>query len=81
MRNYLILKEKVQRFNEDREIQDLLKEIHGAHPDWAGAFSRYSKDAATRIKNAAFDVQALTSRRLPYERLDQLVTELLLGVR
>jgi len=27
-----------------------------------------------------FDLNALTSRRLPYERLDQLVTELLLGV-
>jgi hypothetical protein len=27
-----------------------------------------------------FDVDKLTARRLPYERLDQLVTELLLGV-
>ena len=27
-----------------------------------------------------FDVTAMTNRKLPYERLDQLVTELLLGV-
>jgi hypothetical protein len=27
-----------------------------------------------------FDVNALAARKLPYERLDQLVTELLLGV-
>jgi hypothetical protein len=27
-----------------------------------------------------FDPAALASRKLPYERLDQLVTELLLGV-
>ena len=27
-----------------------------------------------------FDADALAARQLPYERLDQLVTELLLGV-
>ena len=29
----------------------------------------------------SFDVAALTARSLPYEKLDQLVIDLLLGVR
>jgi hypothetical protein len=33
------------------------------------------------LKDRRFDRQTLTDRRLPYERLDQLVIELLLGVR
>ncbi|HXG08264.1 MAG TPA: xylose isomerase [Gemmataceae bacterium] len=80
MRTYKILKEKVQRFNENREIQDLLKEIHGASANLAGFLAKYSKDQAKKLKEMSFDVDALASRRLPYERLDQLVTELLLGV-
>ena len=35
--------------------------------------------AAQQLKDRAFDRQALSSRRLPYERLDQLVVDLLLG--
>jgi xylose isomerase len=80
MRNYKILQEKVRQFNENREIQDLLKEIHGAHPELRGFMARFSKDQAKKLKEMPFDAAALTSRRLPYERLDQLVTELLLGV-
>jgi xylose isomerase len=80
MRNYKIMQEKVRQFNENKEIQDLLKEIHGASPDKRGLMARYSKEQAKRLKEMTFDVNALTARRLPYEKLDQLVTELLLGV-
>ena len=41
---------------------------------------KFSKDQARKLKEMPFDVPALTARKLPYERLDQLVTELLLGV-
>ena len=34
-----------------------------------------------RLKAHAFDREALAARPLPYERLDQLVVDLLLGVR
>jgi xylose isomerase len=81
MRTYKIMKDKVRQFNDDREIQGLLKEIHGANPDLRGLTGRYSKDAAQKLKAMRFDADALASRRLPYEKLDQLVTELLLGVR
>jgi xylose isomerase len=80
MRTYKIMKEKVQKYRENREIQDLLKEIHSANPTMKGFMAKFSKDQAKKLKEMKFDVDALASRRLPYERLDQLVTELLLGV-
>lgn len=80
MRTYKIMKEKVQQFNENHEIQDLLKAIHGANLPMRGIMAKYSKDQGKKLKDMSFDVDALTARKLPYERLDQLVTELLLGV-
>ena len=41
---------------------------------------RFSKEQAAKLKGMAFDADKLATRKLPYERLDQLVTELLLGV-
>jgi xylose isomerase len=80
MRTFKIMKAKVQQFNENKEIQGLLKDIHGASPGLKGMMAKYSRDQAKKLKEMSFDVAALTSRKLPYERLDQLVTELLLGV-
>ena len=80
MRTYLILKEKVTRFNADTEIQALLAELRerGAK---AGERVKFSPDAARRIKDQSFDLVALRDRGYAYERLDQLTMELLLGVR
>jgi xylose isomerase len=80
MRTYKIMKEKVRQFHDNKEIQGLLKEVHGASPDLCGFTARYSKETAQKLKAMSFDAGALASRKLPYERLDQLVTELLLGV-
>jgi xylose isomerase len=80
LRTAKIMKEKVRLFNENKEIQDLLKEIHGASPNLRGVMAKYSKEQAKKLKEMTFDVNALAARKLPYERLDQLVTELLLGV-
>jgi xylose isomerase len=77
MRTYLILKEKARRFDADTEIQALLSEIRSG----AGTTFNYSRDAATALLARPFDRSAMAARRLPYERLDQLVVELLLGVR
>jgi xylose isomerase len=81
MRTYKIMKEKVQKFGEDKEIQALLKEVHGTNPGLRGFMVRFSKEAAHKLKTMSFDPDALAGRKLPYEKLDQLVTELLLGVR
>jgi len=42
---------------------------------------QYSRAAAEQLKGRSFDRQALAARRLPYEKLDQLLVDLLLGVR
>ena len=79
MRTYLVLKNKARQFCEDREIQALLAEIR--QPSGDAATGPYSRDRAEQLKARAFDRHALAARRLPYERLDQLVVDLLLGVR
>jgi xylose isomerase len=78
MRNYLILKEKARQFDEDNEIQALLAEIRNGD---GGTFGRYSKEEAKRIKELSLDRAELTSKALPYERLDQLTVDIILGVR
>jgi xylose isomerase len=80
LRTYKIMQDKVRQFNENKEIQDLLKEIHGANPNLRGLMTTFSKAQAKTLKEMTFAVETLAARRLPYERLDQLVTELLLGV-
>ncbi len=79
MRTYLIFKEKARQFAADREIQTLIEEINT--PSGDGPPATYSTAAMQALKARSFDRQALASKPLPYERLDQLVVELLLGVR
>jgi xylose isomerase len=80
MRSYLILKEKARQFNADPEIQGLLAQLGQADAlGYAGG--GYSAEGAAALKQRTFDRQALASRGLGYERLDQLTMELLMGVR
>jgi xylose isomerase len=81
MRTYLILKEKAQRFNQDAEIQALLQEINRDDATYSYLGGGYSREKADRLKGESFDRIALGNRKLPYEQLDQLTVELLLGVR
>jgi xylose isomerase len=75
MRTYLILKDKARAFAAHAGIQALLAEIRGV----GGELGPYSRDAAAQSQAETFDRHALASRRLAYERLDQLVVDLLLG--
>jgi xylose isomerase len=81
MRNYLILKEKARQFNEDNEIQSLLAEIRSATPESNGLMESYSRAKAAQLKSMTLDRAELATRKLPYERLDQLTVDILLGVR
>src|SRR5690606_23870695 len=81
MRTYLILKEKAQQFNEDAEIQALLAEITADDGSMSAYQGAYSAEKAAALKAHTFDRPALGRRGQPYERLDQLTVELLLGVR
>ena len=80
MRTYLILKEKARRWGSDREIQSILKEVsgNGSGPSHMGG---YSKENASRLLTRVFNKDEILKKRLPYERLDQLTVDMLLGVR
>lgn len=81
MRTYLILKEKAAQFNQDAEIQALLEEITAGDDSLSYLVDGYSPDTARRLREIEFDRDTLGARNLPYEHLDQLTVELLLGVR
>ena len=80
MRTYLILKDKARRWNEDAEIQTLLAEINEQVPG-TPATGQFDKERHALLDAHAFDRRRLAEKRLPYERLDQLTLEILLGVR
>ena len=81
MRSYLIFKEKAAQFNADAEIQALLEEINADDGSYAYLADGYSSATADRLKATTFDRVSLGARNLPYERLDQLTFDLLMGVR
>jgi xylose isomerase len=77
MRTYRILADKARQFREDAEIQALLAEIT------AGDQSplRFDRTDSASLKLKQSTLVPPPGHVLPYERLDQLVVELLLGVR
>jgi len=83
MRTYLILKDKVARWNADAEIRQLVGEVaeRGGEGPTAGGPVTFSPARADALKAEAFDLPAIRARGLAYERLDQLTVEVLLGVR
>jgi xylose isomerase len=79
MCTYLMLKEKAARWNSDKEIQAIVKEINFGGEN--GPPASYSKKGREKLLAQKFDLQKLLERRLPYERLDQLTIDVLLGRR
>jgi xylose isomerase len=78
MRTYLILKERARQWNADKEIKALLKEVgngKGTPP------TRFSKKGCSDLLGRVFDKDRIAKKRLPYERLDQLTVDVLLGAR
>jgi xylose isomerase len=80
MRTYLILKEKGERWNADPEIKSILAEINESDEPTPTA-GKYEKDKAQSLLAYDFDRQKHASKKLPYERLDQLTMDILFGVR
>ena len=81
MRTYLILKEKAEQFNLDHDIQTLLDQIKADDGSMDAVRGAYSREKAEALKAHPFDRIALAQRAQPYEKLDQLLIDLLLGVR
>jgi xylose isomerase len=79
MRTYLILKEKVARFNADAEVQGMLNELRSR--GGPATRPRFSADGARELKSRSFDLDAMRVTGYAYERLDQLTMEILLGAR
>jgi xylose isomerase len=81
MRTFKILQERVARFNADAEIQGLLKEIRNRDAQLEGLMGGYSTANANAISGLDIDRVGIGAEGRQYEKLDQLTTELLLGVR
>jgi xylose isomerase len=81
MRTYLILKEKAEQWQANAEIRALLEELNTGNNPEVSILGKYDGEKARDLRARTFDRQALGTRGLSYERLDQLTNELLLGVR
>jgi xylose isomerase len=81
MRTYEILAEKVRKWNADKGIAALLKEINVQDATLSKLTKSYSSANARKLLAAPLDRVQLAKARLPYERLDQLTLEVLLGAR
>jgi xylose isomerase len=80
MRTYMILKDKAAKWNADSEIKGLLQQINKT--DNLSKLTRsYSSANAKKLLAAPLDRKALAEAPLPYEKLDQLTMEVLMGVR
>ena len=80
MRTYLILKEKAKLWNADKDIQAVLAETSKNH-NGTPPLNHHSKQSASELLATVFDKDVILKKRLPYEYLDQLTIDLLLGVR
>ena len=81
MRTYLILKEKVARFNADAEIQALARRARGARRGSRARASSSPRTARSDSRTSSSTSRRCARKGYAYERLDQLTMELLLGVR
>jgi xylose isomerase len=83
MRTYLILREKVRRFHDDPDIAEALRTARRSEITEPTSPGGSGSDAIARLRSdaVAIDEAALAATGYGHERLDQLVTELLLGIR
>jgi xylose isomerase len=78
MRNYLILREKVQAFRADSEVAEALE---AARVGELAVPTLGDGESLEDLRAEAHDPDAMAQRGLEFERLDQLAMEHLLGVR
>jgi len=81
MRTYMILREKAERWNTDKEIQAIVKQINTEDNGVGKLTRKYSSANAKKLLAEPLDRVQLAEIPLPYERLDQLTMEVLMGVR
>jgi xylose isomerase len=77
----MILKEKAARWNADAEIAALRKQIDVQDESLSKLTRQYSPQHAAKLLEAPLDRVELAKAPLPYEKLDQLTMEILMGTR
>ncbi len=81
MRTYMILRDKARKWNADAEIQAIVKEVNAEDSALSKLTRKFSDGGAKKLLASNLDRTELANARLPYERLDQLTMEVLMGVR
>ena len=80
MKAYKLLEAKVEDVNADTQLCAMLEDLTGAADDgWNEVLAGYTAKGAAKLKAAKFDPAKLATRKLLYERIDQRLTEVLLG--
>lgn len=77
MATYRALRERARAFDADAEVRDILAET----VEEDRATDGFTSEGARALRDAEFDLDGIAARGLRYERLDQLLTEHLMGVR
>lgn len=80
MRTYLMFREKAAQWNSDKEIQSILAEIQQPSVD-SPTVGKFSAKGSSALLAYEFNKDDMMKKRLPYERLDQLTVDILLGTR
>lgn len=78
MRNYLILRDKVQAFRADPDVAAALE---AAEVETLRTPTLAEGESLADLRSASYDVEGLAARSVGMEALDQLAMEHLLGVR
>lgn len=81
MRTYLLCKEKARELAEDSEYQEILRAVRTQQDPCVALLGPYDRERAAALKAHPFDRAALSATGLGYERLDQIVIDLLFGAR
>src|SRR4051812_4488650 len=81
MRTYMILRDKAQRWNSDAEIQGIVKNINVEDAGISRLTKKFSGANAKKLMEVNLDRVELAEAPLPYEKLDQLTMEIIMGVR
>jgi xylose isomerase len=80
MRAYKVFEAKAEEVSADVTLCGMLEELQGADDAGLGELlGMYSKKAAQKLRATKFNPDKLAQRRLLYERIDQRLTEILLG--
>jgi xylose isomerase len=81
MRSWRMLCDKVDALNSDREYRQLLGPLVAQKGPLAAALGQYTAASAAKVREHAYRPDKMAVRPLPYERIDQIVNEVLMGVR